>query len=83
MKSQDLVVLLKLVSLQEEERQPSPEQRQPGFQGEDPYSVRNLEAPLGISKTEINASIKRSLSSGLAHQGPNNGAGNSQLPQYQ
>lgn len=66
MKSQDLVVLLKLVSLQEEERQPSPEQRQPGFQGEDPYSVRNLEAPLGISKTEINASIKRSLSSGLA-----------------
>lgn len=34
MKSQDLVVLLKLVSLQEEERQPSPEQRQPGFQGE-------------------------------------------------
>lgn len=66
MKSQDLVVLLKLVSLQEEERQPSPEQRQPGFQGEDPYSVRNLEALLGISKTEINASIKRSLSSGLA-----------------
>ena len=61
MKSQDLVVLLKLISLQEQERQP-----QGALQSDDPYSVRNLESLLGISKTEINASIKRSLSSGLA-----------------
>ncbi|MER8438318.1 hypothetical protein NKH36_18125 [Mesorhizobium sp. M1312] len=66
MKSQDIVVLLKLVSLQEQEGQVRPGQPQLGFQGEASYSVRSLESYLGISKTEINASIKRSLSSGLA-----------------
>ncbi|MCS3519219.1 biotin operon repressor [Bradyrhizobium elkanii] len=76
MKSQDLVVLLKLVSLQEEESEPTPGQPQPRFQGDDPYSVRNLEALLGISKTEINASIKRSLSSGLAIKDRNTGRAN-------
>ena len=62
MKSQDIVVLLKLASLQDQEDQTSPE----AFRADSPYAVRNLEALLGISKTEINASIKRSLSSGLA-----------------
>lgn len=76
MKSQDLVVLLKLVSLQEQEGQLAPGQLQAGFQGEDPYSVRNLESLLGISKTEINASIKRSLSSGLAIKDRNSGRAN-------
>ena len=66
MKSQDIVVLLKLVSLQEQDEQAGPGQPQWGFQGEAPYSVRSLESLLGISKTEINASIKRSLASGLA-----------------
>lgn len=33
---------------------------------DDPYSVRSLESALGISKTEVNASINRSISSGLA-----------------
>jgi hypothetical protein len=67
MKSQDVVVLLKLVSLEDEERslgqQPA---RQEVGTGEDPYSVRGLEAALGISKTEVGASIKRSIASGLA-----------------
>lgn len=64
-KSQDIVVLLKLVSLQEqEEKEPGEFQR--SFQGEAPYSARGLESLLGISKTEINASIKRTLSTGLA-----------------
>lgn len=66
MKSQDIVVLLKLVSLQEQEAQEGSVAFQSRFQSESPYSVRNLEALLGISKTEINASVKRSLSSGLA-----------------
>lgn len=66
MKSQDIVVLLKLVSLQEQEDAAAPGEFQWNFQGEAPYSVRSLESLLGISKTEVNASIKRSLSSGLA-----------------
>jgi hypothetical protein len=76
MKSQDLVVLLKLVSLQEQEGQSGPGQPQVGFQGVDPYSVRNLETLLGISKTEINASVKRSLSSGLAIKDRDTGRAN-------
>lgn len=63
MKSQDIVVLLKLVSLQEDDQQSDAGLQEP--RGDDVYSVRNLEALLGISKTEINASINRSLSSGL------------------
>lgn len=62
MKSQDIVVLLKLISLEHGERVLS----RPGARPDDPYSVRSLEAALGISKTEINASINRSVSSGLA-----------------
>jgi hypothetical protein len=66
MKSQDIVVLLKLVSLQEQEGRAGTGQPHWGSQDEAPYSVRGLESSLGISKTEINGSIKRSLSSGLA-----------------
>lgn len=66
MKSQDIVVLLKLASLQQQEGKAATEQLPWTAQGETPYSVRHLETLLGISKTEINASIKRSLSSGLA-----------------
>lgn len=67
MKSQDVVVLIKLVSLEDEEQnigqQPA---RDRLVTGEDPYSVRGLEAALGISKTEVSASIKRSVASGIA-----------------
>ena len=66
MKSQDIVILLKLVCLQEQEQQGGIKQLQWGSHGEDPFSVRGLEAALGISKSEVNASINRSLESGLA-----------------
>jgi len=57
MKSQDILILLKLVCLKqqlidEELREQS--------------SVRALEAALGVSKTEVNASINRSIEAGLA-----------------
>lgn len=65
-KSQDIVVLLKLVSLQEQEEEKGLRALQWSYQGDEPYSVRSLEALLGISKTEINASINRSVSTGLA-----------------
>lgn len=65
MKGQDIVILLKLVSLEQEEQEgsarPGGDSRHDEF-----YSVRGLESALGISKTEVNASIKRSVSSGLA-----------------
>lgn len=75
MKSQDIVVLLKLASLQEQEGLGSGE-AYGGFAGEAPYSVRGLESLLGISKTEINASIKRSLASGLAIKDRDTGRAN-------
>lgn len=34
----------------------------------DPYSARSLEAQLGISKSEVNAAIQRSLHNGLARR---------------
>jgi hypothetical protein len=69
MKSQDIVILLKLVSLEREAQEPS---ARPGGHShdEDPYTVRALGSALGIGKTEINASIKRSVSSGLAVKDP-------------
>ncbi len=67
MKSQDVVVLLKLVSLERTEHERSGEG---SSHYEYSYSVRGLEAALGISKTEVNASIKRSISSGLAIKEP-------------
>ncbi|OAF04024.1 hypothetical protein AYJ54_24530 [Bradyrhizobium centrolobii] len=66
MKSQDVVILLKLVSLEHEEREGGGHPQRSDVHREDPFSVRGLEASLGISKTEVNASIKRSVSSGLA-----------------
>lgn len=67
MKSQDVVVLLKLASLEDDEQNIGQHPaRHRLAAGEDPYSVRGLEAVLGISKTEISASIKRSIASGLA-----------------
>lgn len=41
--------------------------------GEYPYSVRGLEAALGISKTEVCASIKRGLSPAIAVKDRNTG----------
>lgn len=72
MKSQDLVVLLKLASLQDEGEQRDIHLRTKA-KGDDPYSARGLEAELGISKSEVNASIRRSLDSGLAVRDRRNG----------
>lgn len=66
MKSQDIVVLLKLASLQEHEKNKTDEWLGLELKGEDPYSVRSLQTSLGISKTEVSQAINRSLSSGIA-----------------
>ena len=65
MKSQDILILLKLVCLEK------PEYNRPV--SADDYSVRGLEAALGVSKTEVNASINRSLDVGLASRDRNSG----------
>lgn len=71
MKSQDIVILLKLVSLQQED-QPNGGCRR-GYEDDidlfpfdDRYSVRGLAAALGISKSEVSASINRSIAAGMA-----------------
>ena len=69
MKSQDIVILLKLVSLEEQERASNRDGHNSPPSREDPYSVRSLGASLGISKSEVNASINRSCASGLALKG--------------
>jgi hypothetical protein len=63
MKSQDIVILFKLLSIEKEQRLGHSYDR---LNGSDPYALRNLEASLGISKSEISASLKRSIASGLA-----------------
>jgi hypothetical protein len=66
MKSQDIVILLKLISLRQQEREPNSSARSDNYFADDPYSVRALENSLGISKSEINNSLNRSTNSGLA-----------------
>ena len=97
MKSQDILLLLKLVCLYKQEQRElklglegsarlealqdygadgawqgweliynDPEALSPEVNAQDRYSVRNLEAMTGISKSEISASLKRSISVGLA-----------------
>ncbi|MGE4313776.1 MAG: hypothetical protein AB7E85_05840 [Pseudobdellovibrionaceae bacterium] len=62
MKSQDIILILKFIQL---EQQISYDEI-PYWQSDSPYAVRNLAGELGISKSEISASIQRSISSGLA-----------------
>jgi len=66
MKSQDIVILLKLVSLQNQEDSDLLDSPDWSSGREEPYSVRGLGNSLGISKTEVSASLNRSLESGLA-----------------
>ena len=56
MKGQDIYILLKLVCLHQN----------PHGSGSDHFSARGLSAALGVSKTEVNASIRRSIDVGLA-----------------
>jgi len=62
MKSQDIVIMLKLVSLEDQIRHGHLD----GSATSDLFAVRSLEGELGISKTEISASIRRSIASTLA-----------------
>jgi hypothetical protein len=95
MKSQDILLLLKLVSLHKQEqhelqlgleggallatsKEYGPNHKWQGWEladsnditptihAKDRYSVRNLEAMTGISKSEISASLKRSFTVGMA-----------------
>lgn len=66
MKSQDIVILLKLVSLHEHEEFELPDRPEWSSGREELYSVRGLGNSLNISKTEVSASLNRSLNSGLA-----------------
>jgi hypothetical protein len=72
MKSQDIFILLKLVSLQQQgqfvEIDAANESDVDIFPVSDPYSARGLAAALGISKSEVNASINRSIAVGMAIQ---------------
>jgi hypothetical protein len=72
-KGQDVVVLLKLASLQDDDNDKDAREQAPSQYPADPYSVRNLEMQLGISKSEVNAAIQRSLSSGLASRSRTSG----------
>ncbi|QOZ07509.1 hypothetical protein [Bradyrhizobium sp. CCBAU 51765] len=72
MKSQDIVILLKLASLELGEPERGVHSGLDAHH-DDPFSARGLGASLGISKTEVNASINRSVSSGLAIKDRNSG----------
>ncbi|KUP91590.1 hypothetical protein TRIHO_35470 [Tritonibacter horizontis] len=69
MKSQDIIILLKLVSLLEQEEHSAHLHNNEQSIREDLFSVRSLGSSLGISKSEVNASINRSIFSGLATKG--------------
>lgn len=62
MKSQDIVILLKLVSLEDQIKHSYLDEPI----GSDPFALRSLEWALGISKTEISASLQRSFAATLA-----------------
>ena len=85
MKSQDIVILLKLISLDQQIKQnikepekvdtnglagwslnENPENYQVPPVMPDAFSSRGLEASTGVSKSEVNASIKRSVAVGMA-----------------
>lgn len=68
MKGQDVVILLKLVSLADQSVQRHSDRPAGARAIGDDYSVRGLETSLGISKTEVSASIKRSIAAGLAYK---------------
>lgn len=62
MKSQDIYILLKLVCLQQDRLSGAYLYDELG----DHYSARGLSAALGVSKSEVNASIRRSIDVGMA-----------------
>jgi len=69
MKSQDIVILLKLALLHRQ----NPPQRLPESGRAETSSARGLESSLGISKSEVSASINRSANAGLLVKDRKNG----------
>ncbi|MBU1358724.1 MAG: hypothetical protein KKC85_17445 [Gammaproteobacteria bacterium] len=67
MQSQDVVILLKLASLEAQLRAGQLN----GSSNSDPFALRSLEDALGISKTEIGASLQRSVAAKLAIKSEN------------
>ena len=67
MKSQDIMILLKLISLRAQDVEAL------GSAASERYSVRALGDALGISKSEINNSLQRSYASGIAINDRNDG----------
>lgn len=65
MKSQDIIILLKLISLRQQGSGLHRDADNMGGFVDDPYSARSLASALGISKSEINNSLNRSIYSGL------------------
>jgi len=61
MKGQDIIILLKLALLQH----PGAAEPRSANVRADSFSVRGLESALGISKSEVSASIRRSADAGL------------------
>ncbi len=61
MQSQDIFILLKLTTLEDQIRQGCLD----GSVNSDPFALRSLESALGISKTEISASLRRSIAATL------------------
>jgi hypothetical protein len=68
MKGQDIVILLKLACLNEQETTLMSGRGDKQLVPPEAYSVRGLAASLGISKSEVAASLNRSLASSLANQ---------------
>lgn len=62
-KGQDVVILLKLISLEQERGDRQQDDSSPN---DAPHTARDLEMQLSISKSEVNNSIRRCLDSGLA-----------------
>ncbi len=62
MNNQDIVILLKLVSLEDKIKRGQLNESTIS----DPFALRSLEGELGISKTEISESMRRSVASNLA-----------------
>lgn len=67
MKSQDIYILIKLVCLYQGRV------TRASFDDDYNYSARGLSAALGVSKTEVNASIRRSIDVGMAIKDRNSG----------
>ena len=63
MKSQDIYILIKLVCLQQSNKTAA----KASDEQDSRYSVRGLSAALGVGKSEVSASLRRSIDVGMAN----------------